>query len=564
MLLLLAVLLTTSYAAKTLVVPLISAEQSSNYYTDKQFASSAIDGDFDTGASTGVGADAWQRVYFSTDLEVGKVVIERGWQTSSTCVYQMFIYQGDTKYSCGDTFTYPYGRFYNGYENTTIDCRGRRGGSIVLEQTVCEQYIGVSEYTVYLTKSGPMGPCYLKETDLYGGDISCTDTFTSVVNCKNTCAATSGCVAFTTVQDASQRCCLKNSNYGAPSTLDYCTSGYMNCFNEMWTAELAGYSNLAYNRPAYQSSIYQPYVAALAVDGNTDGSIYSGLVTHTSGESETNPWWMVSLAEKSYVAYIRIYNRVDCCGDRLNGATIYLDDLKIGVVAYVSGQQPYTFMVGNYGTMVKVIVPGGNKVVSLAELEIYGRTRSPVDELYCIKESTTLSGGNIGLYSGVTTTLGCLQLCMGWSECKAITVDTTAGCSLKSSDHDDEATGVTGSTSVRMSCLAGGSCWQKGYDLADGLIKETTFTSVSSCISACRAETGCVAITTDAESNKCNLKNSAHESETASEKLIAVRISCSTVSFGHWMAITTSMVVELYEEDYPVYYTITNYQKSVR
>ena len=55
-------------------------------------------------------------------------------------------------------------------------------------------------------------------------------------------AETAGCVAFTTVQNERQDCCLKNSGHGAATTnTAYAlTSGYMNCFNELWTAHAGG------------------------------------------------------------------------------------------------------------------------------------------------------------------------------------------------------------------------------------------------------------------------------------------------------------------------------------
>ena len=55
-------------------------------------------------------------------------------------------------------------------------------------------------------------------------------------------AVTAGCVAFTTFQDDRQWCCLKNSGHGAATTntVDGLTSGYINCFNEIWTAQAGG------------------------------------------------------------------------------------------------------------------------------------------------------------------------------------------------------------------------------------------------------------------------------------------------------------------------------------
>ena len=86
-----------------------------------------------------------------------------------------------------------------------------------------------------------------------------------------------------------------------------------------------------------------------------------------------------SLCSYIYSVPFQIYNRLDGnLGNRLDGATVSLDGVEVGVVAWVSGQQPYTFIVGGYGTTVKIIVPG-DVPLSLAEVEIYGRSRSPED-----------------------------------------------------------------------------------------------------------------------------------------------------------------------------------------
>ena len=154
---LLLVLLSTTYAASQIAVSLESATQSSNNNQLTNLAAKAIDGSLNTEAMTADGADGWLRVYFTTDVEVGKVVIEKGTQNDKTCVYQVLLYQGDAKLSCGDTFSPQEGLYYMGYKNTTIDCSGARGGSVVLEQTVCEKYITVWEIKVYLSESVPTG-----------------------------------------------------------------------------------------------------------------------------------------------------------------------------------------------------------------------------------------------------------------------------------------------------------------------------------------------------------------------------------------------------------------------
>jgi hypothetical protein len=67
-----------------------------------------------------------------------------------------------------------------------------------------------------------------------------------------------------------------------------------------------------------QSSIY-PHrihaVAGYAVDGNTDGEFLNSSTTHT--QKEQGAWWQVDLGSKKSIDQIIIYNRIDCCANRL-------------------------------------------------------------------------------------------------------------------------------------------------------------------------------------------------------------------------------------------------------
>ncbi len=75
---------------------------------------------------------------------------------------------------------------------------------------------------------------------------------------------------------------------------------------------------------ATQSSIGSDGDPARAIDGNKD-QIYTGnSVTHTT--TENNPWWQVDLGGVKDIGRIVVYNRGDCCGDRLaNGILEVLD-----------------------------------------------------------------------------------------------------------------------------------------------------------------------------------------------------------------------------------------------
>jgi hypothetical protein len=85
--------------------------------------------------------------------------------------------------------------------------------------------------------------------------------------------------------------------------------------------------NVALNKPARMSSVYDPYYYPYPADG-VDGVIL-GSMFHT--DIEANPWWEVDLEEElAEVKEVRLYNRnVDCdasCQARANGAIISLLD----------------------------------------------------------------------------------------------------------------------------------------------------------------------------------------------------------------------------------------------
>jgi len=75
-------------------------------------------------------------------------------------------------------------------------------------------------------------------------------------------------------------------------------------------------------KTATESSIYAP--ASRAVDGNTDGNFDDGSVAHTGYEA--NPWWQVDLGAPKTVNSVVVWNRTDCCGDRLSDYWIFVSN----------------------------------------------------------------------------------------------------------------------------------------------------------------------------------------------------------------------------------------------
>ena len=74
--------------------------------------------------------------------------------------------------------------------------------------------------------------------------------------------------------------------------------------------------NLAFGAEATQSSTYQGGLASRAVDGNDHGVFNRGSVSHTGRGS--GAWWEVDLGEEAEITEVVLWNRTDCCGDRLS------------------------------------------------------------------------------------------------------------------------------------------------------------------------------------------------------------------------------------------------------
>jgi RHS repeat-associated protein len=145
-------------------------------------------------------------------------------------------------------------------------------------------------------------------------------------------------------------------------------------------------TNLALGKAAAQSSTLvfnPPGDAWRAVDGNTDGNYMAGSVTHTNGESQ--PWWQVDLGGAQAVGSVRLWNRTDCCSERLTDFHVFVSDnpftsnmvagtqAQPGVSDYhvsVAAGTVYTQQVHRAGRYVRVQLSGAG-VLSLAELQVW-------------------------------------------------------------------------------------------------------------------------------------------------------------------------------------------------
>jgi len=128
-------------------------------------------------------------------------------------------------------------------------------------------------------------------------------------------------------------------------------------------------TNLALNRPAEQSFTLFGWEASRAVDGDLTTS------THTAGGS--NNWLNVTLEPGAIIEKIVIYNRHDCCWDRLIGAVVkILDDEGVEMTEdrYVTAESD--IIVFDYNENIEgatqVVIKQDTQILSISELHVLG------------------------------------------------------------------------------------------------------------------------------------------------------------------------------------------------
>ena len=136
--------------------------------------------------------------------------------------------------------------------------------------------------------------------------------------------------------------------------------------------------NKALGKPATQSSEGWGGAPGRAVDGNTNGQWAGASVTHTNGD---NAWWEVDLLDTYDIGEIVLWNRLDCCSERLVDFTITVLDADYAIVFEEGGldalsQASFTLEdVASSGQYVRISMPGA--FLSLAEVQVFEEEPGP-------------------------------------------------------------------------------------------------------------------------------------------------------------------------------------------
>jgi len=149
--------------------------------------------------------------------------------------------------------------------------------------------------------------------------------------------------------------------------------------------------NVALGKPTSQSGTLGwssgAYLASRAVDGNTDGKMHSGSCTHTLQSQPV--WWEVDLQDIYRVDTVKIFNRIDCCGARLNGVKVRVGDNECGSIA-IPGAASSVSCDQKEGSTV-TIYHGRREFLQLCEVEVFGTKRPSIQNCNISEAPLTLT-----------------------------------------------------------------------------------------------------------------------------------------------------------------------------
>jgi hypothetical protein len=143
-------------------------------------------------------------------------------------------------------------------------------------------------------------------------------------------------------------------------------------------------SNMALAAVTSQSSSAFDMGADRAVDGITDGDHHAAeSVSHT--EKDHQPWWQVDLGAVVDIDRIEIFNRTDCCSDRLRDYYVFIsstpfehrtveetvrDPNVFASFQQEQAQSPTTVAIGRRGRFVRIQLTAEEQFLALAEVRV--------------------------------------------------------------------------------------------------------------------------------------------------------------------------------------------------
>lgn len=133
---------------------------------------------------------------------------------------------------------------------------------------------------------------------------------------------------------------------------------------------------ISLNKPTNQSSKFEDGAAARAVDGDTDGLWNRHSCTRTL--DQVDPWWKVDLRSDHYIQKVIVWNRVDCCKERLHKFTVKTCCPWETCGAAVGDESVSTTVQCHFvkARYVQILLEG-KAILTLCEVQVFGSVSPP-------------------------------------------------------------------------------------------------------------------------------------------------------------------------------------------
>ncbi|WDN88258.1 hypothetical protein BuS5_01226 [Desulfosarcina sp. BuS5] len=141
--------------------------------------------------------------------------------------------------------------------------------------------------------------------------------------------------------------------------------------------------------------------APRAIDGNTSGSYFDKTVTHTRSGSFV--WWELDLGTEQVITRIILYNRTDCCSERINPARVLLLNEAKEIVwenAIISNAGRYDFSIKRTISLLPKISPNLLRNASFRQ-----RTNPPIPDYWDLHHAAATKIKNLHTHYEVDESL---------------------------------------------------------------------------------------------------------------------------------------------------------------
>ncbi|GAB3879258.1 hypothetical protein GCM10029964_031330 [Kibdelosporangium lantanae] len=160
----------------------------------------------------------------------------------------------------------------------------------------------------------------------------------------------------------------------------------------VFAVALGGSPDLALGKNARASSEAFGSPASRAVDGDTNGVWGNNSVSHS--DIQDHPWWQVDLGADSPIETVNVWNRTDCCSDRLTDFWVFTSSTPFDTSLTPAQQAAEPGVWSSHQTgpaqVVTSVRPGvtgryvmvqltNREYLSLAEVEVFGAQPGPAD-----------------------------------------------------------------------------------------------------------------------------------------------------------------------------------------